>query len=41
MCNSNCNCNRNNCGICNIFGDNNTLMWILILIIVALGCSCC
>lgn len=25
--------------ICNIFKDNETLLWILILIIVALGCS--
>lgn len=25
--------------LCNIFKDNDTLIWILILIIVALGCS--
>ena len=25
--------------MCNLFKDNDTLLWILILIIVALGCS--
>ncbi len=26
---------------CNIFKDNDTLLWILIIIIVALGCGKC